>query len=84
MIASALFYGSKTPIVPEYITFLENQFNIKLKQPSNIIELLELLVNICWDKIQKNKENGLWLILEDDKTKPIIVSKNKEILDRLL
>lgn len=92
MIASALFYGSKTPIAPEYITFLENQFNIKLKEPSNIklkqpyniIKLLELLVDICWDKIQKNKENGLWLILEDDKTKPIIVSKNKEILDKLL
>lgn len=88
MITNALFDGSRAKIDTDYIIFLEQQFNIKLNGISNgtfsnIIELLEALVNICWDKILKNKKNGLWLILEDDKTKPSIVSKNKEILDRL-
>ena len=93
MIASSLFNGYKAKPDAGYITFLENQFGLDLhstKQPKNIIELLEYLVDKCWKKViknkknKKNKKNGLWLILSDDKTKPKIESKNKEILDKLL
>ena len=87
MIASSLFNGYKAKPEAGYITFLENQFKIDLhftKQPKNTIELLEYLVDKCWEKIMKNKNNGLWLMLGDDKTKPKIESKNKEILDKLL
>lgn len=87
MIASSLFDGYKAKPESGYITFLENQFGLDLhsaRQPKNTIELLELLVDKCWEKVMKNKKNGIWLILGDDKTKPKIESKNKEILDKLL
>jgi len=66
------------------IIFLEIQFNVQLSRSKTLLELLDDLVNKCWNKIQKNKKNGLWLILKDDKTKPEIISKNKTILDKLL
>lgn len=87
MIASSLFDGYKAKPEPGYITFLENQFGLDLhsvQHPKNTIELLAYLVDKCWEKVMKNKNNGIWLILGDDKTKPKIESKNKEILDKLL
>lgn len=87
MITSSLFDGYKAKPEPGYITFLENQFGIDLhsaQQPKNTIDLLEYLIDKCWEKVMKNKHNGIWLILGDDKTKPKIESKNKEILDKLL
>jgi len=85
MIADSLFEGYRVKPDPGYITFLENQFAVELQtQSKNAIELLELLVDKCWEKVMKNKKNGIWLILGDDKTKPKIESKNKEILDKLL
>jgi len=87
MITSSLFDGYKAKPEPGYITFLENQFKLDLhsaNQPKNTIDLLEYLIDKCWEKVMKNKKNGIWLILGDDKTKPKIESKNKEILDKLL
>jgi len=85
MIAGSLFEGYRVKPDLGYITFLENQFGLELQtQSKNAIELLELLVDKCWEKVMKNKKNGIWLILGDDKTKPKIESKNKEILDKLL
>lgn len=84
MITNTLFDGYKAHIDNDYISFLEKQFNIQLSKSKSVIDLLDDLINKCWDKIQKNKKNGLWLILKDDKTKPIINSKNKTILDKLL
>lgn len=85
MITNTLFDGNRAPLDPGYIKFLETQLNITLdKSYHSIIELLESIVDKCWSTISKNKKNGLWLILDDDKTKPVIVSKNKEILDKLI
>jgi hypothetical protein len=84
MIANTLFDGYKAHVDNDYITFLEKQFNVQLSRSKTLLDLLDDLVNKCWNKIQKNKKNGLWLILKDDKTKPEIISKNKTILDKLL
>ncbi len=86
MMASSLLEGSQVICTKDYIQFLESQFNIKLDivKGSSIIKVLEEVVNQCWNTCQKNKKNGLWLILEGDKTKPNIISKNKEILNKIL
>jgi hypothetical protein len=85
MMAQSLFNGSRAKVDKDYIKFLEQQFNIKLGgKYSNIVELLRSLVDELWSVTSKNKKNGLWLILGDDKSKPEIHSKNKEILDTLL
>jgi hypothetical protein len=88
MIANSLLDGYKAKIDKDYINFIENQFNIKLNifehKNINMINLMEILIDKCWEKVSKNNKNGLWLILGDDKNKPSINSKNKTILDNLL
>jgi hypothetical protein len=90
MIVSALFDGYKANISTEYIKFLEGQFGLSGLYALNTREtmradlVLETLVNACWTQVSKNKKNGLWMILGNAKTKPLVVSKNKEILDKLV
>ena len=48
------------------------------------ITLLEQLIDKCWVVLSANKNNGLWLLLEDEgkqPLKPLVISKNKELLD---
>jgi hypothetical protein len=82
--ANALMYGSMKQVGKEYLDFISSQFKI----PSDIfknnspITILETLIGTLWNIISKNKSNGYWLMCDDKK--PIIKSKNKEILDKLL
>ena len=51
------------------------------------ITLLEQLIDKCWVVLSANKNNGLWLLLEDEgpnPLKPRVISKNKELLDKLI
>jgi len=72
------------PVNKEYLDFISSQFKISSDtfKNKNPIEVLETLVNKLWTIISKNKSNGYWLMCDDKK--PIIKSKNKEILDKLL
>ena len=84
MMANALMYGSMKEVNKDYLTFISSQFKIstdifKNKDP---IKVLESLINQIWKIISKNKSNGYWLMCDDKK--PIIKSKNKEILDKIL
>ena len=51
------------------------------------ITLLEQLIDKCWVVLSANKNNGLWLLLEDEgkqPLKPLVISKNKELLDKII
>jgi len=81
--SNALMHGSMKEVNTEYLTFIGSQFKIsadifKNKDP---IKVLETLINEIWKIISKNKSNGYWLMCDDKK--PIVKSKNKEILDKL-
>lgn len=82
--ANALMYGSMKQVGKEYLDFISSQFKIPYDtfKNKNPIEVLETLVNKLWSIISKHKSNGYWLMCDDKK--PIIKSKNKEILDKLL
>jgi hypothetical protein len=84
VMANALMYGSMKEVNIDYLTLIGSQFKISADIFSNKdpIKVLETLINEIWKIISKNKSNGYWLMCDDKK--PIVKSKNKEILDKLL
>lgn len=80
--SQALLEGYKAKINQEYLDFISNQLNIKLKYQENSVKLLEQIINNLYQKVLKNKKHHYWTLTGESNTsknnkKPIVVNINK-------